>query len=258
MRKRRLFFSVPDHFWHIEYLSYSAHFERSGKVRHWSKFSPAALWTLLLLLIGCSSASVNSTKSATESIDSDTVLDFRLPVLAGAGLPAESEHASLVKAAVYGTPYPHTVHVSDPVSGSFTVAQESQSVYLLTRTDNSNALLAVFASRPNPEGEFSIGNILGQFVLDEPYQQLLLAKDTNNDAIDELMLLQQDFHMGVLVKTLDILSLQDMQLSHTGQESFVLEDRCAIDDGIRSLRASRLQFIDSTVVRDDFILPCAN
>ena len=249
---------MPDHLWHIEYLSYSAHFERSGKVRHWSKFSPAALWTLLLLLIGCSSASVNSTKSATESIDSDTVLDFRLPVLAGAGLPAESEHASLVKAAVYGTPYPHTVHVSDPVSGSFTIAEESQRVYLLTRTDNTNALLAVFSSQPNPGGEFSTGPILGQFILNEPYQQLLLAKDTNNDAIDELMILQQDFRQGVLVKTLDILSLQGMQLSHTSQESFVLEDGCAIDDGKRSLRASRLQFIDSTVVRDDFVLPCAN
>ena len=258
MRKRRLFFSEPNQLWHIEHIRDGAHCERSATMTHLWNFSPTALWAILLLLVGCSSIPVNSTNNATQSLDSKTILDFRLPVLASAELPAESEDASLIKAAVYGTPYPDTVHVSNPVSGSFTIAEGSQRVYLLTRTDKTNALLAVFSSQPNTRGEFSIGTIVGQFILDEPYQQLLLAKDTNNDAIDELMILQQDFRQGVLVKTLDILSLQGMQLSHTSQESFVLEDGCAIDDGKRSLSASRLQFIDSTVIRDDFVLPCAN
>lgn len=219
-------------------------------------FRKCVLLTLLVSLSACGAAPLlQSDKTEPQTT---TVIDFRQPALRGASVSAEFVGALAVKEAVYGTGYPDTLRVGEPVTGAFTGKGELQSVYLLTRTDKRSAMLAVFSVAKNLDdnNDSSIGRILAQFVMDEPYQLLLEVKDVNNDAIDELILLQDDFHMGVLVHSVDVISIADMQISIAGQEEFVVQDSCTSDLADRAIRASRLRFETAGIVRDEFIAAC--
>lgn len=223
----------------------------------WLHLKQHVLPTLLLLLCACSPGS--PFKSERINSADTTVFDFRQTALRNNAAIPEYANALSVKQAVYGTGFPDTVQVGRPVKGFFSGTDNMQSVYLITRSDMRKAMLAVFshAVDPRQHSDSSIGKIVGQFVLDEPYLQLLGAQDINGDGVDELILLQDAFQMGVQLQSIDIMSIAKMQRTLVAQEKFVLESSCGSAQHENVIRASRLEFGPQGISRANFVASCA-
>ncbi|PID62641.1 MAG: hypothetical protein CSB44_03460 [Gammaproteobacteria bacterium] len=190
----------------------------------------------------------------------------------------EPPDAEQIKLAVYGTPLPEPLRVEGPVRGAFTSASTEQWAYLLIRADRDNSMIAVFdtvqreasdepAETDKARADASPrrrGELLSQFVTDEPYMSMPAAIDIDSSGgngdeqkLDELLLIQYGYQMGVSLASVDIVSLAGSRYAEVATEPFVLRDSCNSTLPDRAFRASRLRVTEGGALeRDDFETEC--
>lgn len=215
------------------------------------------LWPLLLA--ACATTVDKPTTALVHSAGAP-ILDFRQVEHRQGKVTVESLQANTVKQTVFGTGYPETLHVGEAVYGSFTAPGEHQQIYLLTRPERKNAMLAIFSEDAvNKSGNEDFASRLEtQFVTDEPYHSLVAALDLNNDTLHDLMLVQYDFHMGVLIASVDILGLIEGQLRLLDTQEFVLQDSCESTLPERAIKASALWFDGEELLRRNYMASCVD
>lgn len=215
------------------------------------------LW--LLPLAACATPFDKPATGTERSVDVP-ILDFRQDVWRKATTAIESPDSTRIKQAVYGSGYPESLHVGEAVFGSFTLADKQEYIHLLTRPESNNAMLAIFAEEAvnNVGNEDLTQRLQTQFVTDEPYHSVVSVLDLNGDLLNDLMLVQYDYHMGVLIASVDTVALIDGKLQVLDTQEFVLQDSCESTLQLRVIKASAFWFDGEQLVRREYIAPCVD